>query len=111
MERQKPAASVDHDPFNHRMISEHDTLECRCPRLGHEIAFAYCRSPGEAIPCRKVFDCWWEAFNIEEFIRTHYSPEILAKLLQPPRDKSATLMDLVRQAQQAAQAGNSDSAA
>ena len=54
------------------MITEHDAKKRRCPMLGHEVAFSYCREPGSETPCRKIFDCWWETFDVSAFINDHY---------------------------------------
>ena len=42
-----------------------ERLVRRCPRLGGEVAFGYCKvCGGEKTPCFKVFDCWWERFDV-----------------------------------------------
>ena len=68
--------------------------------LGHEITFAYCRTPGGNIPCRKIFDCWWETFPVSEFMKQYYDAATLEKIVAPPQPKAASLLDLIAQAQQ-----------
>ena len=84
---------------------EPDGFERRCPRLGGDVTFGYCRVCGESqTPCFKVFDCWWESFDVVAFMKTHLSPEAfeaLSKNRRPP-DKVASLVDLIRQAQKRA---------
>jgi hypothetical protein len=91
-------------------IAEHDERQRYCPALGHEVDFAYCRSTGSAQPCGRMLDCWWEVFDIAAFVRANYGPETLQRLSSPRPGKAATLLDLVRQAQQRSQ-GTSDSSA
>ena len=80
--------------------TQHDARKRRCPMLGHELTFHYCRTSGGEIPCRRVFDCWWETFDIEAWVRSSYSEEQIARLLTPRQDKAVTLYELIRKAQQ-----------
>lgn len=66
--------------------------------LGHEVAFSYCRTPGSDVPCRKIYDCWWETFDVATFMKNHYDEETLGKITAPPPPKTATLLDLIEQA-------------
>jgi len=70
--------------------------------LGHDVPFAYCRAPGSDLPCRRVFDCWWETFDVEAFIRVHYREDDVAKILAPRQDKTATIVELIERARKAA---------
>ena len=79
-------------------ISHHDGRRRRCPMLGHDVPFAYCRAPASEIPCRRVFDCWWETFDVEAFVRAHYSEADVAEILAPRQDKTATLVELIERA-------------
>ena len=83
-------------------ISQHDRRERRCPRLGHEVPFSYCRAPGSAEPCRKILDCWWEIFEVEAFVRTHYGDEAIARIAQPLPNKVLSLVELIERARKAA---------
>ena len=82
-------------------ITVHDARTHRCPMLGHDVPFAYCRAPARELPCRKVFDCWWETFDVEGFVRAHFREEDIEAILAPPAPKVATLVDLIRRARQA----------
>ena len=66
--------------------------------LGHEVAFLYCRSPGSEIPCRKIFDCWWETFDITAFINANYNETVIQQITAPPPPKTSSLLDLIEQA-------------
>ena len=77
-------------------------LERRCPRLGGQVAFSYCcMAADNRRPCFKVFDCWWERFDVVAYFKQRLSENEFAELIgTPPPDKTATLVDLIRQAQQ-----------
>jgi hypothetical protein len=72
--------------------------------LGHSLTFAYCRAPGSSRPCRKILDCWWEAFEVEAFIRARYGDESLAEITSPPKEKVLTLLQLIEQARKGKEA-------
>jgi len=82
-------------------VNKHDFRRARCPMLGHDIDFSYCRQPGSEIPCRKIFDCWWEIFDIEGFIRTNFTPEQIEQILSPRKDKACTIVELIEKARSA----------
>lgn len=78
-------------------------LERRCPRLGGNVSFAYCRTCEEGKnPCFKVIDCWWERFDVVAHMQACLSPEAFAALStrRPPPSKVASLVDLIRQARE-----------
>ena len=82
-----------------------ESLERRCPRLGGDVAFGYCKVCGEdETPCFKVFDCWWEHFDVVAYIKACLSPEAFETLLaqHTPPDKVTSLVDLIRQTQERA---------
>jgi hypothetical protein len=68
--------------------------------LGHPVQFSYCREPGQETPCRKIFDCWWETFDIQTFMNSHYNDETLQKITEPPKPKMFTLAELIQQAKE-----------
>jgi hypothetical protein len=82
------------------MIDQNDERTRRCPLLGHQIPFSYCRKPGADIPCRKIFDCWWEAFDVKRFMEEHYSEETIAEILKPAVPKVSAILALVKQAKE-----------
>jgi len=79
-------------------IDSNDHRRRRCPRLGHQLTFAYCRAPGTALPCRKILDCWFEAFDVRAFLEEHFTDEQIRQALAPPDDKMTSLIDLIQQA-------------
>ena len=81
-------------------ITANDDRSRRCPMLGHDIRFSYCRQPGRPIPCGRIGDCWWEIFDIESFVRAHYSEDQVRQILSPPKPKMQSLIELIQQARQ-----------
>ena len=80
-------------------LAAHDDRRRRCPRLGHEIAFGYCRPTENDTPCRKILDCWFETFDVAQWARENLPAEVLEQLAQPPKPKMLSLMELIAQAQ------------
>jgi hypothetical protein len=79
-----------------------DDYLIRCPRLGHQIHFSYCRSENMGSPCFKILDCWFNHFPVEEYLREDLGPEEWNGLIEkPPRSKVLSLMELIEQAKEA----------
>ncbi len=71
-----------------------------CPRLGHPIRFRYCLHADFERPCFKIFDCWWESFDIEAYLRDHLPAEVFAALREAgPRPRIAALIEAAEAAQ------------
>ena len=82
-------------------LDDNDARVRRCPMLGHELNFSYCRQPGgQSTPCRKIFDCWYEQFDVRGFMQSHYPQATLDAILQPKPAKMATLLDIIQRARQ-----------
>lgn len=75
-------------------------LERRCPRLGSAVNFEYCTACGdENLPCFKVFDCWWEHFDVVAYLKERLSEEQFDRLAKSkPKPKVSSLVDLIEQA-------------
>jgi hypothetical protein len=87
------------------MISEHDEkVLLRCRRLGHEIHFSYCRQEQAGKPCRMILNCWFDTFDVREFLSANLPVESMAELesLQgsAPKPKMLSLLELIEQAKQ-----------
>jgi hypothetical protein len=83
-------------------ITIYDGLDRRCPKLGHDVMFEYCRCEGGDVPCRSVLTCWWDRFDVPQYLSTHLSKEQIAQLQQPKPEKLTSLVDLINQARQRA---------
>ena len=81
-----------------------DAVARRCPRLGSAVNFGYCRSCGEeSLPCFKVFDCWWEVFDITAFMKDFLSEKDFEKLLESrPQPKTVSLVEMINEAKKRA---------
>jgi hypothetical protein len=78
------------------MIEEHDTLIIRCPQLGGEVPFRYCRTVNEDLPCRKVMVCWEFRIEISKFLGEHYSMDkIELALTSPSKTRLDTILEIV----------------
>ena len=77
-----------------------DPLERRCPRLGGPVTFQYCKECGEDdLPCFKVLDCWWEAFDVVAYFKTRLTEDQMSRLIHAkPKPKVSSLIDLIQQA-------------
>jgi hypothetical protein len=81
------------------MIEEQDTLIIRCPQLGGEIPFRYCRTVNEDLPCRRIIACWEFRIEISQFLNHHYSLDQIQRALSPPsKTRLETILDLVDKA-------------
>ncbi len=82
------------------MDISNDNRERRCPRLGGQVSFQYCRQEGEDdLPCWKVIDCWWEYFGIVAFLKKNLSEDQFKRLLTfRPKSKVSSLIEMSEQA-------------
>jgi len=75
--------------------------QIRCPRLGHQISFDYCRHENQGLPCFKTLDCWYPHFLVEEYLRTELRPEDWDRIFsKPAKPKMISLLDLISQAKE-----------
>ena len=77
---------------------EFDELSTRCPMLGHQVPFSYCRQCGGALPCRKIADCWSGRIDILGFLNSSFSEEELLQITAPPKPKLLQIVELARAA-------------
>lgn len=76
-----------------------DRLQRRCPKLGHQIDFGYCRRENKGNPCGKALDCWFEIFDVVGFFRPRLTEAQWRQYFAgaaPP--KVLSLLDLIEQA-------------
>ena len=75
-----------------------DSYQIRCPRLGHQIYFSYCRIENMGNPCIRTLDCWFEHFNVEEYLRSKLSPEEFENFFNRPiKAKVQSLLEIIDQ--------------
>jgi len=81
------------------MIEENDALIIRCPQLGGEVPFHYCRTVNEDLPCRRIILCWEFRIEISKFLGEHYSIEQIQCALAPPtKTRLETIIELIEKA-------------
>jgi hypothetical protein len=73
----------------------------RCPRLGHQIYFSYCRQENQGLPCFKVLDCWHTYFDVVQFFKNRLSSDQWQALCEQriPKPKTVSLLELIEKAQ------------
>lgn len=81
------------------MIEQYDDLSIRCPQLGGEVPFRYCRTTNENLPCRRIIVCWEFRIEISPFLRDHYNVEQIQQTLSPPsKSRMETILELIEKA-------------
>jgi hypothetical protein len=72
----------------------------RCPRLGNSVPFNYCEICGDdQQPCFKILDCWWEHFDVVQYLKDNLSEDQFNHLMEArPKPKVASLLELIEQA-------------
>jgi hypothetical protein len=71
----------------------------RCPRLGHQIEFSYCRKENRGLPCFKTLDCWHAHFPVEELLKKELTPEEWNQSFEiPSKPKVQSLLELIEEA-------------
>jgi len=74
-------------------------VQIRCPRLGHEIYFNYCRLENNGLPCFKTLDCWFTHFDVHAHLKADMSEADFEKVfLNIARPKIHALFELIQQA-------------
>jgi hypothetical protein len=58
------------------VIEQHDDKTIRCPRVGGEVNFRFCRFENNMLPCRFIVGCWQGRINIEAFLDEQFSEEV-----------------------------------
>ncbi|MFC1533958.1 hypothetical protein ACFL7M_11405 [Thermodesulfobacteriota bacterium] len=79
------------------MIEQYDDKTIRCPRIGGDVNFMFCRSENNMLPCRFLVGCWQRRLNVKEFLDEHYAKEDLARVFVPPKPKIESLMEMINE--------------
>jgi len=80
-----------------------DSFQIRCPRLGQQIHFSYCRGENMGLPCFKTLDCWYMHFNVVQYLRQELSAvEWEDSFENPPAPTILSLAELIEKAQKQA---------
>jgi hypothetical protein len=71
---------MSHDAF--------DRIDVRCPQLGGEVTFAYCRELQNGLPCPRALICFELRFPVEAYFRRVLEKQTFERLFnskQPSR--------------------------
>lgn len=78
---------------------QYDHLEIRCPKLGGEVVFAYCKKEGGDLPCPRTIQCWQRYFPVEIYLRERLTESDWDRCFNsPPKAKMTTLIELIEEA-------------
>ena len=80
------------------LIEQHDDNSIRCPRIGGDVSFLFCRTENDMLPCRWIAGCWQGRMEIVTFLEDHYIKEELEQIFLPPKPKIESLVNLVEKA-------------
>ncbi len=80
------------------MIDEHDHKRIRCPRIGGEVTFLFCRTENDLLPCKWIAGCWQGRIDIHRFIEENYSEEEKKRFSIPGTPKLASLVEMAEKA-------------
>jgi len=76
-----------------------DSFQIRCPRLGQQIQFSYCRRENMGLPCSKTLDCWYIYFQVVEHLQQELSQDEWRESFEKePTPKLVSLADLIDKA-------------
>jgi hypothetical protein len=77
-------------------MSKNDDRLIRCPRLGGEVTFAYCRQENNSLPCPRTLRCWQVYFPVEAYLREILTVDEWTRCFEtPPKDKITTIFEIV----------------
>jgi len=82
-----------------KVIPPGEDFKIRCPRLGHQITFSYCRKENHGLPCFKTLDCWFPHFMVEDYLRQELGPDQWERAFRRSgKTKVMSLVELIEQA-------------
>lgn len=66
------ATAMSYEAFDH--------IQVRCPRMGHQIDFGYCRAMSDGLPCPQAINCFYYTFPVEAYFRRVLKEETFARI-------------------------------
>ncbi len=83
-------------------VFDHVTL--RCPMLGGQVTFAYCRTLEDGLPCHRALVCHQRHFPVERFFRQILEAETFERCFAgPDRDRYERFLATVGEARRRAE--------
>lgn len=72
-------------------------LDTYCGRLGHFVPFRYCVTPAQDAPCFKILDCWWQIFDVKEYLSANLDESVFKSLVKErkPPDRIHTILHVL----------------
>jgi len=83
-----------------KLIEQYDDLVIRCPRVGGDVNFLYCRSENNMLPCGWIVGCWQNKIDINRFLEEHYSGDELARIFALPKPRVESLLKMIEKAKE-----------
>ena len=84
------------------MSGEYEKKEVRCPKLGHQVPFGYCRKENQGMPCPRALACWEPWPEVIASMKEGLSPKQWEQAFnRPPKPKLTTLVELIEEAKRA----------
>ncbi len=80
------------------MKTRHDNMNGYCRMLGHMLPFRYCRSVNNGLPCRKILDCWYDRFSVQDFLTENYREDELKSVFTGYRGRLGTILEIIDRA-------------
>lgn len=81
------------------MLEIHDELIIRCPQLGGDVPFKYCRTLQNGLPCRRIIICWEFRFDIGNFLKENYSINEIREIFEAPqKSRIETIIESIEKA-------------
>ncbi len=81
-------------------INDYDDKPIRCPRIGGDVIFKYCRTSGQPF-CRTIIACWAVKIDIGQFLADNYTPELIQQgLARPEKGRIQTMIELAQKSKQ-----------
>ena len=76
-------------------MNRFDDLILRCPRLGGEVTFAYCRREQGNLPCQRTLRCWQDLIPVEKHLREYLTDDEWDRCFNVlPKDKMTTILEI-----------------
>jgi hypothetical protein len=78
------------------MKEKYDRYEFYCPKLGHHLAFKYCRTENLGLPCSRLMKCCSDKIPVQNFLYTQYSGVEIQRIFEKPGSKINTILDVLQ---------------
>lgn len=64
------------------------------------------------MPCWKIFDCWWEHFDVVGHLKSYLSEAVVNELANTrPKPKMTSLIEMIEKAKKSVASAKTDSSA